>query len=176
MESRSIFIVISLLAASAVVADAYRWVDEDGVVNYSDRQQPGAETVQLPTDRRPTSSYTPPQPATASANTPAPEVAKPFRYDSIAVSSPGAEVTLWDIGAVLDVTLSVSPGLQTDHQVRIILDGGAPQVVSGTSFQLEEVYRGVHNIQAEIIDQSGRLIIRSQPNRFYVQQNVARGR
>jgi hypothetical protein len=30
----------------------------------------------------------------------------------------------------------------------------------------------VHNLQAEVIDQSGRLMIRSQPTRFYVQQNA----
>jgi hypothetical protein len=33
------------------------------------------------------------------------------------------------------------------------------------------VHRGVHNLQVEIIDASGQLMIRSQPNRFYVQQN-----
>jgi uncharacterized protein YjiK len=42
----------------------------------------------------------------------------------------------------------------------------------GTSFQIEEVWRGVHNIQAEIIDDTGKLMIRSEPNRFYVQQNT----
>jgi hypothetical protein len=44
-------------------------------------------------------------------------------------------------------------------------------MVFGASFQIEEVFRGVHNIQAEVIDNTGRLMIRSQPNRFYVQQN-----
>ena len=45
-------------------------------------------------------------------------------------------------------------------------------MVSGTSFQIEEVFRGVHNIQAEVLDESGELMIRSRPNRFYVQQNT----
>jgi hypothetical protein len=45
-------------------------------------------------------------------------------------------------------------------------------MVSGTSFQVEEVYRGAHNLQAEVIDQSGKLMIRSEPTRFYVQQNA----
>ena len=52
---------------------------------------------------------------------------------------------------------------------------GEPTVVSGTSFQLEEVYRGVHNLQAEVVDQKGKLMIRSRPNRFYVQQNAIGG-
>ena len=53
--------------------------------------------------------------------------------------------------------------------MRIYFDG-EPRVVSGTSFQMEEVYRGVHNIQAEILDEAGEMKIRSLPNRFYVQQ------
>ncbi len=52
---------------------------------------------------------------------------------------------------------------------------GEPTVVSGTSFQLEEVYRGVHNLQAEVIDEKGKLMIRSRANRFYVQQNAIGG-
>jgi hypothetical protein len=46
--------------------------------------------------------------------------------------------------------------------------------VSGTNFQLQEVYRGVHNLQAEVIDETGTLVIRSRPSRFYVQQNSIR--
>ena len=45
-------------------------------------------------------------------------------------------------------------------------------MVNGTSFQLQEVWRGVHNLYAEISDETGKLMIRSQPNRFNVQQNA----
>jgi hypothetical protein len=176
MEMRPIFILIGLLAATAVVAEAYRWVDEDGVVNYSDRRQPGAEPVELRDDLPTATSYqtrTAGQAAT-NQNDQSSAQAGPVRYESLAVASPGAEVTLWDIGGLLNVSLALTPGLQSSHQVRVYLDGGPAQLVSGTNFQLEEVYRGVHNIQAEVIDQSGRVIIRSQPNRFYVQQNVIR--
>jgi hypothetical protein len=90
-----------------------------------------------------------------------------------AITSPGPEETLWNIEGVLNVTLALNPGLQSGHQVRVY-HNGQPQIVRGTSFQLEEVYRGVHNIQVEIIDATGRLMIRSQTNRFYVQQNTIR--
>jgi len=64
----------------------------------------------------------------------------------------------------------LSPGLQSGHRVRVYFDG-KPREVSGSSVQIEEVYRGVHNIQAEVIDETGKLMIRSMTNRFYVQQN-----
>jgi hypothetical protein len=48
---------------------------------------------------------------------------------------------------------------------------GETRLVVGTRFSIDEVWRGVHNIQAEVIDETGKLMIRSQANRFYVQQN-----
>ena len=94
-------------------------------------------------------------------------------YASFEVASPRAEETLWNIGGVLNVSLALSPPLQPGHQVRVYFDGN-PRMVSGMSFQLEEVWRGVHNLQAEVIDETGKMMIRSRPSRFYVQQNSVR--
>ena len=69
------------------------------------------------------------------------------------------------------MTLSLQPGLQQGHRVRVYFDG-EQQMVNGLNFELQEVYRGVHNLQAEVVDETGKLMIRSITNRFYVQQNV----
>ncbi len=174
MLKQTIIILISTLAAGTVLAQAYKWTDEDGVVHFSDRPQEGAERIQLSSDgrRRP-----PPPPQTvssaAAAAAAAPEEAAVFRYESLTIGSPLAEETLWNIEGVLNVTLNVDPALQSGHRIRVYFNG-TPQYVNRTSFQIDEVYRGVHNIQAEILDESGTMMIRSMPNRFYVQQNVIR--
>lgn len=161
-----------MFATGAVLAQAYKWVDEDGVVHFSDRPQEGAERVDLPqAPRRP-----PPPPAArqAAAAQPAAETAQagqPFRYESLTIGAPLAEETLWNIEGVLNVRLNLQPALQPGHRIRVYFDG-EPQMVNRTSFQIDEVYRGVHNIQAEILDESGNMMIRSMPNRFYVQQNT----
>ena len=170
MESRPIFILIGLLATASVLAQAYRWVDEDGIVHYSDRPVPGAELVQLSEYSRNTGVRlyrAPPANSTADEQPAADEA---FRYESLSISSPGPEETLWNIEGVLNVSVALSPGLQSGHQVRAYFDG-QQRSVSGTSFQVDEVFRGVHNIQVEVIDNTGRLMIRSETNRFYVQQN-----
>ncbi len=175
MDKRAIFVLFSLLAASTALAQAYRWVGEDGVIHYSDRPVPGAERVILPkSSSSRVRTYQPPA-STRPASRASQEdtVQAPFRYESLEVVSPGAEETLWNIEGILSVSLALNPSLQAGHQVRAYFDGNA-QVVSGTSFQLEEVYRGVHNIQVEVIDATGKLMIRSRTNRFYVQQNVIR--
>ena len=175
MFKRSIIGFIALLVAGVVFAQAYKWTDEDGVVHYSDRPHPGAEIVQLPEQHsspraiRPAPTVQRPTRYGASkdqAETPA----QPFSYQTLEITTPAAEQTLWNIEGVLNVTLNLQPALQPGHSVRAYFDG-TPQQVSGTSFQIQEVYRGVHNLQVEVIDETGKLMIRSLPNRFYVQQN-----
>ncbi len=171
MEMRLVFLALCLVAAAPAVAQVYKWVDEAGVTHYSDRPRDGAEIVELGDYTRstgariyraPAATPEPPEPAPAEES---------VRYDRLVVSSPAAEQTLWNIEGVLSVSLALSPGLQNGHQVRVYFDG-APRIVSGTSFQLEEVWRGVHNLQAEVIDETGKLLIRSPAVRFYVQQTT----
>ncbi len=173
MDKRHIFLLAGLLAAVPVLAqEAYRWVDEDGVVHYSDRPDPKAEQIQLPE----ANTTTVRQYSRGEAQPPADEEGvaepeEPFRYQSLSVATPGSDEHLWNIEGVLNVSLSLSPGLRPGHQVRVYFDGKA-QMVSGTSFQLQDVYRGEHNLQAEILDETGKLMIRSRPSRFWVHQNT----
>jgi len=156
------------------MAQAYKWVDDDGVVHYSDRPRAGAELIVLSTSPRRSARSRPA--ARSISRTPAETEPAPaaFKYESITVSTPAAEETLWNIETILNVSLSIEPALQTGHRIRVYFDG-EPRMVSGTSFQLEEVYRGIHNLQAEIVDETGKLMIRSRTNRFYVQQNAIGG-
>ncbi len=172
METRSIFVLVGLLATATAFAQAYRWVDDQGVVHYSDRPVEGAVRIELSEYSRDTGVrlYTP-RPVTDSSDDEQTADSAPIRYESISIASPGPEETLWNIEGTLNVTLALSPGLQSGHQVRVYFDG-KPRMVSGLSFQIEQVYRGVHNVQAEVLDATGKLMIRSQPNRFYVQQNT----
>ncbi len=169
MQKRSVFAIVLLLVAAGAFAEAYTWTDDEGIVHFSDRPHRGATVVEL-------GGSSDPRPRLASAAATTPGVSdtvdsQPTGYESLEVAAPGAEETLWNIGEKLDVTLSLTPLLKPGHQLRVYFDG-KPQTVSGLRFQLQDVYRGVHNLQAEVIDAHGKLVIRSLPNRFYVQQNT----
>jgi hypothetical protein len=172
MERRSIFAIAVLLVTTLAAADgAWKWTDDNGVVHYSDVPVEGAEQVNIAEYSRATGANLSRNSAPSSnAATEAESAAAPG-YASISISSPAAEETLWNIEGRLTVSVNVSPGLQSGHQIRAYYDGQA-QIVQGTTFTIDEVFRGVHNLQVEVIDGSGKLMIRSQPNRFYVQQNV----
>jgi len=177
MHIRLLIGIVVLAGAGAVFAQAYKWTDEDGIVHYSDRPHPGAERIQLPTAPlpgtrpipRPTAAAARVTRTSTSAAEQAPTVQAPFSYESLTITSPAAEETLWNIEGVLNVSLDLRPALQAGHKVWVHFDG-EPQPMSGTTFQLQPVYRGIHNLQVEVLDATGKLMIRSQTNRFYVQQ------
>ena len=159
-----------LAATLALAYAAWKWTDAEGVVHYSDVPVDGAERVDISEYSHATGArISSPTPA-ASPTTKGTPAETAFRYESIAITTPAAEETLWNIEGVLSVSVSVSPGLQNGHQIRAYFDG-EERMVSGTNFSIDEVARGVHNLQVEVIDATGKLMIRSQPNRFYVQQN-----
>ncbi len=173
MDSRPIYVLVGMLVAVMALADgAYKWVDEDGVINFSDVPIEGAEVVNLSEYSRTTGASlmrARPENRNTSDDTAIPTPA--FRYESISIAVPGADETLWNIAGTLNVTVRVSPPLQSGHQIRAYFDGES-RTVGGTSFTIDEVYRGVHNLQVEVIDSTGKLMIRSRTNRFYVQQNT----
>ncbi len=175
MDSRPIYVLVGMLVAAMALADgAYKWVDEDGVVHFSDVPVEGAEVVNLSEYSRTTgASLTRARPEKRNTSDDSATPTPAFRYESISIAVPGAEETLWNIEGTLSVTVRVSPPLQSGHQIRAYFDGEA-RTVGSTSFTIDEVYRGVHNLQVEVVDNTGKLMIRSVTNRFYVQQNTVR--
>lgn len=171
MHFHTFIVLCGLLAAGSASAQAYKWVDEDGVTHYSDRPVEGAEQVQLSEYTRSTGARLFQANNDDADDADAVEEPVEFRYENIEIASPGAEETLWNIEGQLNVSVSLTPGLQSGHQVRVFFDG-EPRMVRGTSFQIDEVWRGVHNVQAEVLDETGKVVARSKANRFYVQQNT----
>ena len=174
----AILLCVAMASTTATADPTYRWVDENGVVHYSDRPQEGAEQIEI----RPLPGISNPsqrilaeisqQDAGADAEPAAGDVG----YDAFEITSPASEQTLWNIGTVLQVQLDVRPSLASGHQFQVLLDGSPAE--GGTTTQpavsIGEVYRGAHTIQARIIDTTGATVIQTDPVTFYVQQTSVR--
>jgi hypothetical protein len=164
-------ILLSALSVTSVSgAPAWTWVDANGTVHYSDTPVPGAKQIELtgaqafgtpPRAQAPTA-------APAGAN-PAPQPASPYR--TFNVVSPAEQETLWNIGGNLNVQVVLEPRLQPNHRLDIVMDGQRRNL-NATSLQLSlpEVFRGLHTIQAVVVDQRGTEISRSPATTFTVQQ------
>ncbi|MEO0997514.1 MAG: DUF4124 domain-containing protein, partial [Pseudomonadota bacterium] len=182
---RALAALLLLLGCGLVNAEAYRWVDENGVVHYSDRPVAGAERIDIDTDRGSgnrtqiappaapgSSAGTAAQPAAANAPVP---TTRP-QYQALDLIRPLQGETLWNTGSTLTVSLRVTPSLAPGDRIRLIYDG---QQLSGLptdqlDIQLDEVYRGEHTIQAEIENIDGDTLIQSSVRTFYVRQNSIR--
>ena len=73
--------------------------------------------------------------------------------------------------ALADVAVEIGPRLQRGHRLGYFLDGNLTDLGSGsTQFQVEGVERGIHTLQAVILDQAGEEVIRSLAVTFMMQQ------
>lgn len=169
-------LLIALTAGVANAATVWKWVDADGVTHYSDRPVEGAEVIELSAAQ--SVALPTPQPATRPAVGTTRDRAPASRtqgatqaYARLDLASPAPQETLWNIEGTLAVSVAIEPELQPGHQFDVYLDGQR-QNLAATSprFTVPEVWRGVHTLQAVIVDEAGNEILRSRSVTFTVQQ------
>jgi hypothetical protein len=164
--------VLSIWVTTASGAPAWTWVDANGQVHYSDRPVPGAKQIELPGAQSFGAPRQAPQPTT-----PGPAASAPTRQDrgqpyrAITIISPTQQQTLWNIGATLNVQVSLDPSLQAGHRLDVYLDGQRKNLDStSTQLSVPDVPRGVHTMQAVVVDTTGMEVVRSVATTFMVQQ------
>ena len=156
---RLILAVLLGFLPAFVSAGVYKWVDADGAVHFSDVPQQGAEEVHI----APPQTY---QAPSLPPITPRPEaVAEPAAYARFALVTPAADESIWDNTGKLVVTFAAEPPLQTElgHRLVVLLDGQAQVALQqDTSVTLENVDRGSHTVQGQIIDVRGDVLMSSE--------------
>lgn len=158
-----------LYAAASFGATAWTWVDEQGRRHFSDRPVPGAQQIELPGAQgfsRP--SVSTPRPA-ASAPQAQQSAARP--YSVFDVVSPSQQQTLWNIEGNLNVQVQLEPSLLPGHSLDVFLDGQRIALnATSDQFTVPEVFRGLHTLQAVVVDTNGTEVLRSLAVTFMVQQ------
>ena len=160
-------ILLSALAVqTASAAPAWTWVDANGQVHYSDRPVPGARQIDLPG-----AQGFPAQARAAATPTRGPAAPAGPAYQTFNIVSPAPQETLWNIGTNLNVLLELAPVLRPGHRIDVVLDGQRANLNSTRlQFTLSNVFRGVHTIQALVLDQAGETLQLSPAVPFVVQQ------
>ena len=168
-------LAVSSLAAAQTI---YRTTDAEGNVVFTDDPDRGGEKVELEPltvvpSRDEARSAQPPTRAEPAAPNRAATPAAPFMpYDRFAIRAPANESTL-PTGAAGNVTveLAIEPALREDHRVRLLLDGQISQSALHTdAFLLNNLPRGEHVLQAELLDAAGEVRHRSETVTLYVQR------
>lgn len=166
-------LVALLLLAPALAAaqgtTIYKWVDDKGVVHYSSEPVKGAERLQV--DTAPAGVVMPKAPAPAK-----PAAGGGAGYTALSFASPKSGEEFRDNDGSLSVTLALDPALQSGagHAVVVSLDGKAlPQRYLSPSLTLTDLDRGVHTLQASVVDADGKVLITSGTLSFTLHQSSA---
>jgi hypothetical protein len=165
----TLFTLICFASTVAVAATVYKWVDENGVVHYSDQPHENAQKVELKAPQ----TYSSPKtsaPAQSSRSTPARKSSAPV-YQSCTVSEPANEQAFLNTDTVT-AGVTVQPVVRPGDTAVVTLDGspvpGVPP--SGGQFTISPVDRGTHTIQMVVKDSDGTTVCSSAPVTFYVRQ------
>jgi hypothetical protein len=167
-------LLASFLMAPAFAQGIYKWEDENGQIHYSDMPHKGAAEVEM----QPLQTFSMPDAAEDSTSAAEENAVADDAYQSIQITSPDGEETIWNTGGNVTVSLSLLPRLQTGHKVRLFMDGKllADMPQGQDSVELTSIERGEHSMRAEVQDQTGATLITSEPVTFFYQRTTVNSR
>lgn len=168
--------LISLMttAASPLMAQVYKVVDEDGNVTYTDKPPPDGSK---PIDLAPISVIEAPTYEKAPEATEEDEAEKAMSlgymrrvYRDFAITSPSQEESVWKPDGPVSVTWAVNTGLQPGMQVILYLDGQRHTATVQPMIPLIGLDRGEHTLKAELRDSRNRIVATAETITFFVRQ------
>jgi hypothetical protein len=164
-----LFTLMCFACALAVAATVYKWVDENGVVHYSDQPHENAEKVELKAPQ--TYSAAKGQSTAPATRTQQPPKSQAPAYQSCSISEPANDQVFMNTSSV-NAGVSVSPTIRPGDTAVVTLDGqrvpGVP--ASGGQFTISPVDRGTHSIQLVVQDAQGNPVCQSPSVTFHVHQ------
>lgn len=157
------------VCASAWSATVYKWVDDNGVIHYSDQPNPKAEKLQI-SDAQTYGSQAAAVASRAPAGTPTSSAATPV----CVIDTPGAGQVYLDTFSITGhVTLAHVGG--DGSQTTLRMDG---QDISGLlgpdgSFVLSQVDRGDHSLTVQVTNARGEVTCQGNTVTFSIRQRNA---
>ena len=170
---RILILLLSLVLASAAVAkdEVYKWVDDKGVVHYTDK--PPTENAQ-PAKLPPLQTYKGGTTPDLKRFDKATKNGKPVGLAQIDLVTPGHDETFRGGERTVPVAVVVTPPLTADQRLIYLLDGKpASTPTSDTSYAFTNVDRGSHTASAMLVDTAGNEIATSTSVTFHMKPPVA---
>lgn len=161
-------------AASPLMAQVYKVVDEDGNVTYTDKPPAdGSKPIDLP----PISVIEAPTYEKAPVATEEDEAEKEMSlgymrrvYRDFAITSPAQEESVWKPDGPIAVTWGTRTELQQGMKVTLYLDGRSHTTTALPMVPLSGLDRGEHTLKAELRDSRNRVVTTSETVTFFVRQ------
>jgi len=158
------------LAPVNLPADIYKQVLPDGTVVYSSEPAPDAELINppplhiIPEAEPPSDMQMEEETMTEPAES----------YTRLSIVEPDDEQVIWSNEKTVSIGIAIEPQLQASegHRLVILLDDNPIEVPADEMpITLDEVDRGTHTLSAEVLDEEGRVMIRSDTITFHMKQH-----
>jgi hypothetical protein len=174
---RRILVLAALLTAAPLLAETgYRVVHPDGTVEFTDQPTKGAKEIQI--EQVPTFPAQPPSSSRRSSsgtgvqNGTEPMQDRALGYESLAITYPRDQETVWFDEKGMTVTVSVRPELAEDDKIIVRLDGVKVASERSTHFTLKNIHRGSHTLSVAITNAKGGVIREAAPVTFFMHQRT----
>jgi hypothetical protein len=166
MKQLVIILLASLAFVTAHAGDLYKWVDNHGVVHYSDEPHKGAKKVDLPGLSR----YSRPS-APVSSNTHDNTSSSADAYKQFEVVTPKSKQTIHANDGKVPVNVAMDPPLRQGEKLVYTLDDKRAGTSTSTSITLTNVVRGTHTLAVSAINGKGKTVARAPSVTFYVRHH-----
>ncbi len=164
-----IWLILILLVSLPVAAvTMYRWVDDSGLVHYSDKPRPGAVEIEVDSVQ----GFAPEPLYRSESSVISRNTEDSTSYDSFAITAPGQDEVLWNVGGVVNVVIDLSPPLRDGDTIAVFFDGQNMSAPGSRrrSYVLNDVFRGTHTVRAVVNDRNGDEIAQTVMITFQVHQ------
>ena len=171
MQRLLVFFLAFVCATAS--AQVYRRIGPDGHVYFSDRPGPDAEQI----DVTPNTAVRSPR-ATGQENVTAPPDTAVTSYSSFSIVSPANNQGVRANNGDVTVVLKLEPELQPGHTIMLSISGqNDDQVVTsdGPAIDLNNLSRGLHTIEATVLDEQDVVLIKASPVSFNVMRVAVGG-
>ena len=156
-------------AAGPALAAIYKTVDSAGNVTFSDVPPPKdrqAETVTLSEPN--TLEFQ--APAAGRSYGSADDGSEELSYNSVNIVSPSHDQAIRDNAGSVTIQAQIQPELHAGHLVRFLLDGQEVSRSPSLVHNLQNVDRGTHQVQVEIVNAAGDVVASSSRSTFHLQR------
>ena len=140
-------------------AEIYREIDDQGQPGFSDIANDKAEIIRLPDTQTFPGLKIPRQPSRNEARDEARAEANKPAYTELEITGPADGNVIRSNDGALNLTINISPELQTGHKAELVTRGKVlRRLVGSGQVTLTNLDRGRHEFNIRVTDDQGRLI------------------
>lgn len=153
---------------TAATTKIYHWVDDNGKSHYSDTADLGTKEIQVVNKNIVTSFNV--QLATTPKNGTTVNEQPAIIYQADIIS-PENDRPLRSNDGSINIEVRTTPEKQPTQKLQLFLDGkalGSPQI--STTILAANIERGTHQVQVQLIDESGKVLARTQVVTVHLQR------